>query len=79
MNFDLRMPIGLIFTFYGLVLGLYGLFSDPAVYKKSLGLNVNRDWGLLLLVFGLWMLTMAVRAQRKARRSEHQEAQEKAR
>jgi ABC-type nickel/cobalt efflux system permease component RcnA len=78
MNFDLRMPIGLIFTFYGLVLVLYGLLSDPAVYKKSLGLNVNRDWGLLLLVFGLWMLIMALRAQRKARRSQHQQPQNKA-
>ncbi|MDB6032018.1 MAG: hypothetical protein JWM16_2356 [Verrucomicrobiales bacterium] len=78
MNFDLRMPIGLIFTFYGLVLVLYGLLSDPTVYKKSLGLNVNREWGLLLLVFGLWMLLMALRAQRKASRSQHQQPQNKA-
>lgn len=67
MNFDLRLPLGLIFSFYGFVLTLYGLLSDPAIYKKSLGLNVNRDWGFLLLVFGFWMLWMAHRARSKAK------------
>lgn len=66
MNFDLRLPIGLIFTFYGLVLTLYGLFSDPEIYKKSLGLNVNRGWGVVLLLFGGWMLILAMRARRRA-------------
>lgn len=56
MNFDLRLPIGALFTVYGALLTLYGVFGDQAQYARSLGLNVNLVWGLVLLVFGLGML-----------------------
>ena len=56
MSFDLRLPIGALFSVYGALLVLYGLFGDPAQYVRSLGLNVNLIWGLVLLVFGLGML-----------------------
>jgi len=55
MNFDLRLPIGALFTVYGALLILYGLLGDQAQYARSLGLNVNLIWGLVLLVFGLGM------------------------
>jgi hypothetical protein len=65
MNFDLRLPLGLMFTLYGAMLTIYGFVSDRAIYKKSLGLNVNLGWGLVLLVFGALMLTLALRARGK--------------
>jgi hypothetical protein len=63
MNFDLRLPIGFIFSLFGAILVTYGLISDPAIYHRSLGFNVNLDWGLVLLAFGLIMLRMAFKAR----------------
>jgi hypothetical protein len=45
---------------------LFGLLSDRAIYDRSLGINVNLWWGLVLLAFGLVMLRFAIRARRKA-------------
>ena len=69
MGLDIRWPIGLMFTLIGAMLVIFGLAtsSSPDTYKPSLGLNVNLYWGLLLLVFGIWMLVMAVRGSRGAR------------
>jgi hypothetical protein len=64
MNFDLRLPLGLMFTLYGALLTGYGVFSDPAIYKKSLGINVNLSWGLVLLAFGIVCLVFALRARK---------------
>ena len=63
MNLDLRLPIGLMFTIFGVVLTAFGLLSDAAIYTRSLGINVNLWWGLVLLVFGLVMLTFALRSR----------------
>jgi hypothetical protein len=65
MNFDLRLPLGLLFSLFGAMLVVYGLASDPAIYARSLGYNVNLDWGLVLLVFGLFMFSLAWRARSK--------------
>lgn len=53
MGLDIRTPIGLMFTILGVLVAGYGIFSDPAIYERSLGVNVNLWWGLVLLVFGL--------------------------
>ena len=58
MHLDIRTPIGLLFTAIGLVLCVYGLVSNPAVYNKSFNINVNLIWGAVLVVFGLFMLCM---------------------
>jgi hypothetical protein len=58
---DLRIPIGGMFTIFGVVLIVYGVVSDPAIYQRSLGINVNLWWGLVLLAFGLLMLWLAYR------------------
>lgn len=71
MKLDLRLPIGLMFTIFGALLSLYGLVSDRAIYARSLGINVNLWWGLVLLVFGLVMLGLAIRSGNSgARRGE---------
>ncbi len=64
MNFDLRLPLGLLFTLFGGMLVIYGLISDPAIYARSLGYNVNLGWGAVMLAFGLVMLALALRARR---------------
>jgi hypothetical protein len=55
MGLDIRVPIGLLFLVLGGLLVLYGLVSDPAIYRRSLGINVNLWWGLVMLCFGLLM------------------------
>ena len=68
MNLDLRLPLGLMFTIFGALLTLYGLASDQAIYTRSLGVNVNLWWGLVLLLFGAGMLSFSIRASRRRHR-----------
>lgn len=62
MGLDIRIPIGSLFVILGALLAGYGLLSGPAIYQRSLGINVNLWWGGVLLVFGLAMLALAWRA-----------------
>lgn len=55
MGLDIRLPIGLLFAVLGLLLLGYGAISDPAIYQRSLGININLGWGAVLEVFGLTM------------------------
>jgi hypothetical protein len=50
------MPIGMLFAILGAILILYGLVSDGAIYRLSLGFNINLWWGIVMLVFGLIMI-----------------------
>lgn len=61
MKLDIKIPIGLLFTIFGLILSIYGLVtgSDAAIYAKSLGYNVNLYTGLFMFVFGVFMLILA--------------------
>ena len=64
MGLDIRLPIGFMFALVGVLLALYGMASDPSIYSRSLGININLWWGGVLLVFGLTMLLLANRAKR---------------
>jgi hypothetical protein len=66
MNFDLRLPIGIMFSVFGLILTIFGAVSDKAIYERSLGLNINLIWGIVLLVFGLFMLFLALKGGKKS-------------
>jgi len=66
---DVRLPIGGMFAIVGAILIAYGVFSDKAIYQRSLGINVNLWWGFVLLAFGLVMLWLAYRAYQKAKRT----------
>lgn len=61
MGLDIRIPIGLMFSIIGLIITIFGLFtnSDTAMYAKSLSININIWMGLLMLVFGGVMLFLA--------------------
>jgi hypothetical protein len=61
MRLDIRLPIGIFFAVLGVLLALYGLTSDAAIYQRSLGRNVNLIWGLVLLAFGAIMLALGRR------------------
>lgn len=61
MGFDVRIPIGLMFSILGLLLAGYGLWSDPRIYTRSLGINVNLWWGLAMCAFGAVMLLLYAR------------------
>ncbi|HJR34786.1 MAG TPA: hypothetical protein VJ817_07555 [Gemmatimonadales bacterium] len=63
MKLDLRLPIGLMFSIFGVMLLGFGIISDAAIYQRSLGINVNLWWGVVLLVFGLVMLGFALKAR----------------
>ena len=63
MKLDLRLQIGLMFSIFGVMLTAYGFLSDAGLYDRSLGINVNLWWGLILLIFGLVMLGFAIRVR----------------
>jgi protein-S-isoprenylcysteine O-methyltransferase Ste14 len=62
MGLDIRIPLGSLFAILGLLLAGYGLLSNPAIYQRSLGVDINLWWGIVLLAFGLAMLGLAWRA-----------------
>ena len=61
---DIRLPIGGLFSVLGLILVVYGAVtgSNTAHYDRSLGVNINLWWGAAILLFGIFMVTMARRA-----------------
>jgi len=65
MNLDLRIPMGLMFTMTGAILTAFGLATrdNAALYAKSLGIDANLWWGIVLLVFGIIMLVLGRRSQ----------------
>jgi hypothetical protein len=66
MGIDIRLPLGALFSLLGLILTVYGAVSDASRYQQSLGINVNLDWGMVLLVFGALMLLLGRRSARRA-------------
>ena len=67
MGLDIRWPIGLMFSIIGAILVVHGAItaSDTQMYQRSLGMNVNLGWGILLLIFGILMLVSAKMAAAK--------------
>jgi protein-S-isoprenylcysteine O-methyltransferase Ste14 len=65
MGIDIRVPIGLMFVVFGVLLVSFGLLGDHAIYERSLGINVNLIWGTVLLVCGLACLRLSWRRRRQ--------------
>jgi hypothetical protein len=67
MGLDIRLPIGLMFGLIGAVMVIYGLItgSNKELYHRSLDININLWWGLVLLAFGVIMFVAARRAAAK--------------
>lgn len=60
MGLDIRSPIGWLFISLGVILVGFGVHTsgDP-MYDQSLGININLDWGIIMLVFGFVMLGLS--------------------
>ena len=66
MSLDLRIPMGLMFTLVGAILVAFGISTDGSqIYAKSLGINANLWWGFVLLIFGMTMLILGRRSQKR--------------
>jgi hypothetical protein len=56
MSLDLRFPIGLIFSIFGVILAAEGIRRRV----DTIGVNINLWWGLVMLAFGIVMFLLAV-------------------
>ena len=65
MRLDIRVPLGLLFVIFGLLLSGFGLISDKSLYQRSLDVNINLLWGMVMLVFGLVMFGLGRRSHRR--------------
>jgi len=67
MGLDIRLPIGMMFSLIGAVMVIYGLItgSNKELYQRSLDININLWWGLVLLAFGVIMFVCSRRAAKK--------------
>ena len=64
---DPRIAVGMFFTLAGTILSAFGLSTRDRmdVYTRSLGIDANLWWGLVLLAFGIVMLAFGRRGQIK--------------
>lgn len=59
-DLDVRVPIGALFTLLGVLLTAYGALEPTAVKSAfTKGGQINMWWGLVMLVFGVFMLLIA--------------------
>jgi hypothetical protein len=67
MNLDLRIPMGLMFSIVGIILTAFGLATNgnAVLYAKSLGINANLWWGIVLFIFGQIMFHLGRRGQKR--------------
>ena len=67
-RFDIRIPIGALFSMLGIVLVVYGLAtkSDTQLYARSENIVINLWWGLIMVVFGASMLYFGTRAKARS-------------
>jgi protein-S-isoprenylcysteine O-methyltransferase Ste14 len=67
MGLDIRWPIGMMFSLVGAMLTVFGAVThaNAELYQRSLDININLWWGLLLIVFGGAMLWAAWRGARQ--------------
>jgi len=66
---DIKIPIGLMFSIFGVILLIYGFMTryDDALYQKSLSHNINLWMGSLMLVFGGVMLLLVKKRRSKGK------------
>ena len=65
MGIDIRLPIGIIFALIGILMTAFGAADSGAIYQRSLGVNVNLYWGLVMLAFGIIMVLLGRRRKAK--------------
>jgi hypothetical protein len=65
MFYDARISMGMLFTLIGTILTAFGLATrnNVEVYAKSLGIDANLWWGLVLLAIGVVVMMLGRRGQ----------------
>jgi hypothetical protein len=63
MRLDVRLPVGAMLALMGALLTGYGLLGDHGIYGRSLGVNVNLIWGLVLIATGACLLVLSARVK----------------
>ncbi|HEU5077826.1 MAG TPA: hypothetical protein VFT72_01345 [Opitutaceae bacterium] len=66
MQLDVRLPMGFLFLILGVILTIYGIVGDKAMYVRSLGDNINLTWGIVFAIFGAVVLFLAKRGAKKS-------------
>jgi len=66
MRLDIRLPLGLLFLVLGGLLLIFGLASNHDLYERSLGVNINLWWGVVMMLFALLLLGLTYRGHRRA-------------
>jgi hypothetical protein len=56
-----------MFAVLGVMLTIFGFVSNRAIYERSLGININIWWGVVLLAFGIVMFLLGRRGTSAAR------------
>ncbi len=57
--------IGAVVLIFGTILVLYGLLGPSGQTYKSLGININLWWGLIMVFFGCVILGMSYASPRR--------------
>lgn len=65
MNLDLRIPMGMMFAMMGAVLMAFGLAAHnrPELSARIPHASADLWWGMVLLVFGMLVLSLGRRGQ----------------
>ena len=57
MDFDIRIPIGLLFLVLGALLAIHGFMAPQQLFDRfSLGININLAWGSAMALLGAFLL-----------------------
>ena len=66
MGLDIKFPIGLMFSIFGVMLTVQGIFTigSTELYEKSLNVNLNLWSGLFMLIFGSLMLVFSIKKKK---------------
>lgn len=60
MGLDIKIPIGAMFSIFGIILTIFGLTTNGnEMYGISLDVNVNFWSGIFMLIFGGLMLAFS--------------------
>ena len=62
MGLDIRWPIGIMFALIGALLVITGMVHGADA--RSLNINIDLWWGIVLFVFGALMLLGAARGRK---------------
>jgi hypothetical protein len=64
MRLDVRVPAGMMFGVMGALLAGYGLLGDQTIYERSLDININLIWGVVMIAAAAVLLGLSARRPR---------------